>query len=106
MEKINSTKQCPFVWIFRVDIFLEGFLIDHNLPAGAAGFFALAGDAVKFFIIIRDAVLHVCSFGVGIMIFPAVTVFANIITIWSIAWAGRKSNDYTIVTFVEKYRNV
>ena len=106
MEKINSTKQCPFVWIFRVDIFLEGFLIDHNLPAGAAGFFALVSDAVKFFIIIRDAVLHVCSCGVGIMIFPAVTVFANIITVWSIAWAGKKSNDYTIVTFVEKYRNV
>lgn len=68
MEKINSTKQCPFVWTFRVDIFLKGFLIDHNLPAGAAGFFALAGDAVKFFIIIRDAVLHVCSFVVGKMV--------------------------------------
>ena len=40
----------------------KGFFIDHNLPAGAAGFFALVGDAVKFFIIIRDAVLHVCSF--------------------------------------------
>ena len=55
MEKINSTKQCPSVWTFRVYIFLKGFLIDHNLPAGAAGFFALVGDAVKFFIIIRDA---------------------------------------------------
>ena len=89
MEKINSTKQCPSVWTFRVDIFLEGFLIDHNLPAGAAGFFALAGDAVKFFIIIRD-----------------VTVFANITTVWSIARAGKKSNVCAIVTFVEKYRNV
>ena len=48
-----------------MDIFLKGFLIDHNLPAGAAGFFALVSDAVKFFIIIRDAVLHVCSFIVG-----------------------------------------
>ena len=36
----------------------------------------------------NNAVLHVCSFVVGIMVFPAVTVFANITTVWSIARAG------------------
>ena len=85
MEKINSTKQCPSVWTFRVDIFLKGFLIDHNLPAGAAGFFALVGDAVKFFIIIRDAVLHVCSFVVRQNGMPDRCQCLYDVSIWSIA---------------------
>ena len=89
VEKINN-KISPIQ-----DEYIEQYLAEKDLNLTAT----LDAEAAY-------AVLHVCSFVVGIMIFPAVTVFTNITTVWSIARAGKKSNVCAIVTFVEKYRNV
>lgn len=68
------------------------------IKPGITGMWQVSGrsDITDFEEVVRldkeYAVLHVCSFVVGIMIFPAVTVFANITTVWSIARAGKKSN--------------